>query len=86
MENAQKRTRILRMRTPEKVYNETKIINGGKFQIFKCAEFEDKRTTRKLTNKKSSVPKSKKNPAGSLPKCRRENPTKLRKWRGCLKM
>ena len=70
------------MRKPVKVYNETRIINGGKFQIFKCAEFGDERTTRKLTNKKYSVPKSKKAPAGSFPKCTRENPTKSRNMVG----
>ena len=64
------RTRILSVTKPEKVYNETIIRNGGKFQIFKCAEFGLERTTRNLTNKKSSVPKSKNAPAGSFPKCR----------------
>ena len=68
------------------ILNGTKIINGGKFQIFKCAEFGLERTTRNLTNKKSSVPKSKNAPAGSFPKCTSENPKKKGKWRGCLEM
>ena len=48
--------------------DETKIMNGGKLNIFKCAELGVKRTTRKLKfkNKKSSVLKSKEDPAGSL--------------------
>ena len=52
------------------------------WENFKCAELEDERTTRKLTNKKSSVPKSKNVLAGSFPKCTRENPTKSRKMAG----
>ena len=60
-----------------------KLLMG---ENFKCAELEDERTTRKLTNKKSSVPKSKNAPVGSFPKCTSENPKKKGKWRGCLEM
>ena len=52
-----------------------KLLMG---ENFKCAELEDERTTRKLTNKKSSVPKSKKVPVGSFPKCTRENSTNVK--------
>ena len=82
LDNAQKRIRILRVRKPEKVYNETKIINGVQFKIFKWSEFGVEMTTRKLKNVKSSVPKSKKDPAESFPKCTRENPTKSRNMVG----
>ena len=37
LENGQKTSRIHRMRKPDRLYCETKIINGGKFKIQKCA-------------------------------------------------
>ena len=82
LENAQKASRIHRMRKPERIYSETKIINGGNF---KMAEFGVERTTKKYKPKKiqnSSVPKSKEYFAGSFPKCAGENPTKSRKMAG----
>ena len=45
LEKAQKRTRILRLKESEIFYKETKLINGGKFQIIKCADFAVERTT-----------------------------------------
>ena len=47
LENAQKLTRINRMRKAEKTFTETKLINGGKFNILKCAEFGVERSSRK---------------------------------------
>ena len=47
LENAQKLTRVNRMRKAEKTFTETKIINGGKFSIVKCAEFGVERSSRK---------------------------------------
>ena len=35
-----------RKREPEKVFSETKLINGGRFQIIKCAEFGIERSTK----------------------------------------
>ena len=51
-----------RKRKAERIYSETKIINGGKFNIVKCAEFGVERTSRKVREKimkRTSVPKSK---------------------------
>ena len=45
LEKAQKRTRILRLKKSEKIYKETKLINGGKFKKIKCADFAVERTT-----------------------------------------
>ena len=62
LENAQKFTRMNRKRKAERIYSETKIINGGKFNIVKCAEFGVERTSRKVREKsvkRTSVPKSK---------------------------
>ena len=51
LENAQKFTRMNRKRKPERIYSETKIINGGKFNIVKCAEFRVEMTLRKVRDK-----------------------------------
>ena len=85
LENAQKFTRMNRKRKPERIYSETKIINGGKFNIVKCAEFVVERTSRKVKEmsvKKTSVPKSKNYRKGSFPKCAGEQPTKPKKLAG----
>ena len=47
LENAQKITRINRTRKAEKTFIETKIINGGKFSIQKCAEFGVEKSSKK---------------------------------------
>ena len=44
--NAQLLTRKNEVRKPERIYNETKIINGGRFKITKCAEFGLLKSTR----------------------------------------
>ena len=84
LKNAQKFTRINRNRKTERIYSETKIINGGKFNIVKCAEFGVERTSRKVREKsvkRTSVPKSKSKSdiKGSFPKCAGEQPRKPKK-------
>ena len=74
-----------RKRKAERIDRETKIINGGKFNIVKCAEFGVERTSRKVKEKsvkKTSVPKSKIDRKGSFPKCAGEQPTKPKKLVG----
>ena len=85
LENAQKLTRMNRKRKPERIFSETKIINGGKFKIVKCAEFGIERTSRKVSGnslEKTCVPKSKNNRTESFPKCAGEQPTKPVKLAG----
>ena len=48
LEANQLRSRKNRKRGPEKIFKETKLINGGKFQIIKCAEFGIERSTKKF--------------------------------------
>ena len=64
LENAQKSSKIHRRRKTDLIFSETKIINGGKFKIQKCAEFGVERTPKKNKPKvnkieNSSVPKNK---------------------------
>ena len=85
LENAQRSTRIHRKRKPDRIFSETKLINGGKFKIEKCAEFGVKRASRKIKENKlenTSVPKSKMYRRGSFPKCAGEQPTKSVKLAG----
>ena len=48
LEANQLRSRKNIKRGPEKIFKETKLINGGKFQIIKCAEFGIERSTKKF--------------------------------------
>ena len=51
LKSAQLLTRKNEIRKPERIYNETKIINGGRFEITKCAEFGLLRSTRGKSEK-----------------------------------
>ena len=51
LKSAQLLTRKNEVRKPERIYNETKIINGGRFEITKCAEFGLLRSTRGKSEK-----------------------------------
>ena len=48
LEENQLNSRKNRKRGPERVFKETKLINGGKFQIVKCAEFGIERSTKQI--------------------------------------
>ena len=48
LEENQLNSRKNRKRGPERVFKETKLINGGKFQIIKCAEFGIERSTKQI--------------------------------------
>ena len=48
LEKNQLNSRKNRKRGPERVFKETKLINGGKFQIVKCAEFGIERSTKQI--------------------------------------
>ena len=84
LEIAQESSRRFRKRKAEKTFRETRLINGGRFHIIKCAEFGIERTTKKRTN--SSAPKSTNIPAGRMPNSTKINATKPSSWWGCLQM